>query len=103
MIFYWHWEAMLITYLSTRVTVLPFNSMVQMVSTSEYRLFVPPGSSIEDDFKYSTNPVKQEAWTKKIEPYLEEYKANNGKRMELVRNDPTVTLYGDFYSYRYYF
>jgi hypothetical protein len=103
MIFFWHWEAMLITYLSIRVTVLPFYSIEQMVH-SEYRLYVWPGSSNEDDFKYSTNPVKQEAWTRKIEPYLEEYKANTGyKRIELVRKDHTVALFGDFHGIRYYF
>jgi hypothetical protein len=102
MLFYWHWEAMLISQLAIRVTVLPFNSIEQMVQ-SEYRLYVSPGSANEDDFKYSRDTVKQEAWTKKIEPYLEEYKAYMFKRIELVRNDPTVTLYGNFYGFRYYF
>jgi hypothetical protein len=104
MIFYWHWEAMLISQLATRVTVLPFNSIAQLVQTSEYRLFVAHDSSNEDDFKHSTNPVMQQAWTKKIEPYLEEYKAYKGlKRIELAKKDPTVTLYENFYGFRYYF
>jgi hypothetical protein len=105
MIFFWHWEAMLITYLSTRVTVLPFNSIEQLVRTSKYRLYVWPGTSDEDDFKYAIDPVMQEAWTKKVEPYLEEYKANMGykKMIEQGRNDPTLAMYVDFYGFRYYF
>jgi hypothetical protein len=105
MIFYWYWEAMLVSYLSARVTVLPFNSIAQMVRTSEYRLYVDPGSAHEDVFKYSTDPVMQEAWTKKIEPYMEEYKANShqSKEIELAMKDPTVVIYEDIMSVRYYF
>jgi hypothetical protein len=104
MLFYWHWEAMLISQLAIKVTVLPFNSIAQLLQ-SEYRLYVSPGSANEDDFKYSTNPVTQEAWTRKIKPYLEEYKVANtvDKRVELLRNDHTVALFGTFHSYRYYF
>jgi hypothetical protein len=105
MIFYSYWEAILVSYLSARVTVLPFNSIAQMVRTSEYRLYVIPGSAHEDIFKYSTDPIMQEAWTKNIEPYMEEYKANSGqsKEIELAMKDPTVVIYNDIVSVRYYF
>ena len=50
-IMYLHWEAMLISYLATRVTVLPFNGVPDLVRKSQFRIIVTPGSSYEDDFK----------------------------------------------------
>jgi hypothetical protein len=73
MVLHWHWVAMLISYLSTRVIMLPFHSIAEMVNTNDYRLFVSPGTSVFDAFKLSTDPDWKKAWNEKIEPYLEEY------------------------------
>ena len=74
-IIYWYWEAMLITYLSTRVIVLPFNSIATMLTkSSSFKIAVMPGSGHEDAFKFSKDPVWQEAWTDRIEPYLDFYR-----------------------------
>ena len=35
---YWHWEAMLISYLATRVTVLPFNNIPELIALSEVQI-----------------------------------------------------------------
>jgi hypothetical protein len=103
MIFYWHWEAMLVSYLATRVIVLPFNSIAELVRTSnDYRMYVSVGSSMEDSFKRSTDPDWQKAWTEKIEPYLDEYKVNRGhKKIELAKRDPTLAIYDNFFGMRY--
>ena len=37
---YSHWEAMLISYLSTRVIVLPFNDIPELVSKTQYRIIL---------------------------------------------------------------
>ena len=50
-IMYLHWEAMLISYLATRVTVLPFNNVPELISKTKFRIVLTPGSSYEDDFK----------------------------------------------------
>ena len=34
MLFYWHWEAMIISYLAVRKVVLPYKSFEQLLSTS---------------------------------------------------------------------
>jgi hypothetical protein len=102
MIFYWHWEAMLVSYLSTRFIVLPFYSIAGLVNNDAYRLYVNPGTSNEDAFKLSADPVWQRAWTEKIEPYLEEYKMNKGyKKIALAKRDHTVAIYGNFFAVRY--
>ena len=33
---YWHWEAMLISYLATRVVVLPFTNIPELVANSQF-------------------------------------------------------------------
>ena len=60
---FWHWEAMLISYLATRVIVLPFNNIPELVSNSQFRISLVAGSSYEDAFKTSTDPDWQAAWT----------------------------------------
>ena len=48
---YLHWEAMLISYLSTRKIVLPFQNIPELISKTQYRIILSPGSSYEDDFR----------------------------------------------------
>jgi hypothetical protein len=74
----WHWVAMIFSYLSLRVVVMPFNSIPEMVYRSGYQLYVLPGGAMEDSFKLSTDPDWQKAWNEKIEPTLEEYKHFKG-------------------------
>jgi hypothetical protein len=103
MVLHWHWVAMLISYLSTRVVVLPFYSLAEMVKINDYRLYIEPGTSSMDAFKLSTDPDWQKAWTEKIEPYLEEYKSIKGtkKAIELaIKSNPTLAIYSDVVSVR---
>ena len=59
---FWHWEAMLISYLATRVKVMPFNDIADLVSNTDFRIIVLPSSSMEDAFKNSIDPDWQTAW-----------------------------------------
>ena len=43
---YWHWEAMLISYLATRVIVLPFNNIPELVANSQFRILLMPGKNV---------------------------------------------------------
>ena len=72
-VLYLHWEAMLISYLATRVITLPFNGIETLLAQSDFKIALNPGTSYEDSFKISTDPVWQAAWTGRIQPYLEEY------------------------------
>ena len=70
---FWHWEAMLISYLATRVISLPFKDIPDLVSNTEFRIILRPGTAFEDAFKTSPNQNWQAAWTDRVQPHLEEH------------------------------
>jgi hypothetical protein len=104
MMLHWHWVAMLISYLSSRVVVMPFNSINEMVHRSGVKLYVLPGGAMEDSFKLSTDPDWQKAWNEKIEPTLEEYKHFKGILKKVIEfameRDPTLAIYYHFFGVR---
>ena len=42
-VIYWQWEAMVTSYLSARVTTLPFYDMKGLVEKSDFKIAVTPG------------------------------------------------------------
>ena len=70
---FWHWEAMLISYLATRVISLPFKDIPDLVANTQFRIILRPGTSMEDAFKTSRDPIWQTAWTDRVQPHLEEH------------------------------
>ena len=64
---------MLISYLATKVIVLPFDGVAGLLTTP-FKIALKPGTSYEDAFKTSTDPTWQQAWTGRIQPYLEDYR-----------------------------
>ena len=70
---WWHWEAMVISYLAVVVTVLPFKDIPDLVTNTQFRIVLMPGGANEDDFKTSRDPTWQTAWTDRIQPHLEEH------------------------------
>ena len=76
---YLQWEAMLISYLARRTINLPFNGIPTLITKSDFKIAVIPGSSYEDAFKTATDPFWQKAWTDRIEPYLDDYEPYYGK------------------------
>ena len=69
---FWHWEAMLISFLATRVILLPFKDIPDLVANTQFQIILNPGTSMEDAFKTSPDPIWQAAWTDRIEPHLDE-------------------------------
>ena len=70
---FWHWEAMLISFLATRVISLPFQDIPDLIANTQFRIILRPGTSFEDAFKTSPDPIWQAAWIDRIQPHLEEY------------------------------
>ena len=52
-IIYLLWEAMIITYLTTRVITLPFFDLKSLLETSSYKIGLGPGTSSVNNFKVS--------------------------------------------------
>ena len=97
---YWHWEAMLISYLATRVIVLPFKNIEELVKTTSFKIALNPGTSYEDAFKYSTEPSWQEAYKYRIEPYLDNYHGHAANMIKFPKGDASIALYDNFFSAR---
>ena len=69
---YFHWEAMLISYVAMRPTRMPFNNMPELLD-SDYSLMTTPGTSNWDAFKYG-NVLWQRIYEDKLAPFEEHYK-----------------------------
>lgn len=93
---YYHWEAMLISYLSTRFTVLPFNGIRELVENSDYKIGLIPGTSYEDTFKLSLDPIFQRAYSERISPYLEEYAPFYEDMNTMLLNGDSIAIYQHF-------
>jgi hypothetical protein len=95
---YYHWEAMLISYLSIKVTALPFHSLKEMLEQSSYRLALMPGSAYEDAFKFSNDPLWQQVYEERIKPYLEEYMKYGVDTTQLAMKGDDTALYNNYFQ-----
>ena len=92
----WHWEAMLISYLSKRVTTLPFNNIPELLENTDFRIALLPGAYEEDVFKYATDHHWKRAWKERIEPFIPEYNykgISEENMIQLPAADPSIALY----------
>ena len=94
---YYHWEAMLISYLATRVIVLPFNNIRELVDQSTFVISLFPGSSYMDSFKFSEDPDWQRAWEQRLEPYLDNYE-DTSRMINYPLEDSNIALYDNFFA-----
>ena len=96
---FWHWEAMLISYLATRVIILPFIDIPDLVSNTEFRIILTPGSSSEDAFKTSTDANWQVAWTDRVQPHLEEHVGFSFQDFsDEISKDGLSAWFGNYFS-----
>ena len=96
---YWHWEAMLVSYLATRKTVLPFGSLQEMYSNTPFRLALIPSTTYEDNFKYSRDPLFKNIYEERIKPHLEDYSSYENYLTDMVhfiREDFATALYDGY-------
>jgi hypothetical protein len=96
---YWHWEAMLVSYLAIRKIIMPFNSLSEMYTDSNFRLAVVPSTFFEDTFRYSRDPLWKKIFEERVEPHLEEYNAYPQASSDItyfIRNDYSTAVYDTF-------
>ena len=97
------WEAMLVTYLSTRKTIMPFNTLEEMYLNTNFRLALIPNTAYEDAFKYSSDPMIQTIYEERIKPHLQEYldyPNHNSDLSHFIRNDLGTAIYNSVESTR---
>ena len=70
---YYLWEAMLISYLAARITVLPFTGIETLVTNSDFKIAVNPNSFQQSAFENSVDPIWQTAWQDRIKPHMNYY------------------------------
>ena len=99
---YYYWEAMLISYLSTRFVVLPFNNIPELITRTNFKISLFPGSSLMDSFSQSEDHYWKEAWKYRIKPNLiEEF--NDFTTDDFVRyiiDHDDVSYYDNYFSIR---
>ena len=101
-VIYYYWEAMLVSYLSTRFIVLPFTNIRELMENSDYRIGLIRGTSHEAYFKSSADPIIQKAYYERIEPYLEEYAPFYDNMNALLLRDESLAVYQNFFGGSYF-
>ena len=91
---------MLVSYLSTRIIILPFTNIRELLKNSDYRIGLIGGTSQEDYFKLSLDPIMQEAYNERIEPFLEEFKPFYNNLNDLLLRDESLAVFTDFLTTR---
>ncbi len=98
MMVYWYWEAMLISYLATRVISLPFRDIQGLVESSDYRIAAIPDSTLEMDFKFAKDVTWQRAYRERLRPHLEEYRGALEDRIKYASEESSTALYDNYFS-----
>ena len=99
-VIYYYWEAMLISYLSTRFISLPFTDIRGLVENSDFKIALIKGTHIEAAFKLSTDPIWQKAYSERIEPFLDQYAPFYEDLGGLALSDDSLAIYQDYGSGR---
>ena len=97
---YFHWEAMLISYLATRELIFPFSNLQEMYD-SDFQFFTLPNSAMMDSFKYG-NDLWQKIYKDKLEPnteWYEEYQGRTEKQIEWLLLDSEHAMYANYYQF----
>ena len=71
MLFYWLWEAELISYFSVPVKKLPFNNLEEFITKTDKKLLLLKGSMPDAQFRHSKDKIMQTVWNERIQPYLD--------------------------------
>ena len=96
---FWHWEAMLVSYLAARIIVMPFTNMAELMSNTEFRIILIPSTSFESAFKFSKNPDWQAAWIDRVQPHLEEHRGFGIKELTgKVATEDGSAVYDNYFS-----
>ena len=88
------------SYLSARVSTLPFKDLSGIVSSSDFKIGLVKGTSMIDSFKFAKDPIWIRAWNEKIVPNMDRCKDNNEEMIKDLAKDKKMALYNNFFSVR---
>ena len=107
---------MLISYLATSKITLPFYSLQgkprsylplpviccscvfsELVDNTEYMITMTPGSSYYDAFRFSSDPLWQEAFQTRIEPEIDTYPKNLANVDKIIA-EPSYAYYDNHFG-----
>ena len=60
---------MLVSYLSSKITIFPFQNLEELISKTNYRIAIPSGSYVQSLFENSKQDSWQEAWSKRVDTF----------------------------------
>ena len=95
---------MLVPYLASRKTIMPFTTITDMYLNTDFRLALIPETSLEDDFKHSTDPIWTKMYEERLEPHLKEYSNypdHLSDMIHFIREDFSTALYESIAPIRY--
>ncbi len=73
-------------------------SIPELLSSTDMKIVLNPGTSFEDAFKFSQDPVWQEAWQTRIQPFIHTY--SKDLLVDRIMSEPDFALYDNFFSVR---
>ena len=100
-IFYFHWEAMLISYLALKLPSYPFTNLQELYD-SDFQLYAGPGSSHWSSFKHGDD-LWQKIYRDKLEPnteWYEKYQASTDDNIKWLLLDSDHALYGNYFQFK---
>ena len=86
------WNANLISYLATHNIHYPFDGLETLLSGTDLKIAVLPGSAHQDNFALSAKWMHSQAWKERIEPFLDEYKPYQGWYIQLYHSAALLKL-----------
>ena len=92
-------EVVIPIFVPDRIISLPFKTIPELVANTQYKILLIPGTSFEDSFRYSKDPVWQTAFKDRIEEHLPAH--NNLDRidfMNILLEDGTAAYYDNYDS-----
>ena len=95
MVIYNLWDAMLMSFLASRKTYLPFQTIEELLENSHYKLVLSKNAGVYlDRFRHTRDPVRTALWKRDVEPNLHEMPLYQNLADYIVDN-PFVAAYHD--------
>ncbi len=73
----------------------------ELVSSTDFKIALTPGSSYADAYRLSPDPLWQNAWNTRIHPFIDTYPQPGHELVDKIIADSDYALYDNFFAIRY--